>query len=263
MTAERWLLWQGEAPGSSIQDGFQPSLELYPVATDGPRGAVIICPGGGYYIRAEHEGTVVAERFQQAGLHAYVLNYRVAPHLPSAAFLDGAQAVRFLRAQAAQWKVDPNRIALCGFSAGGHLAARLGVDFDEGDAEAQEPAQRMSSRPDALILCYPYINAYSSPELVPELVTERSEEWRATNSPDLRVTAQTPPVFLMHTYEDEAVPVAHSLHFANALAKHRVSLEFHIFAKGRHGQGLAEDNPYLAAWFTLCCEWLRALGWSF
>jgi acetyl esterase/lipase len=262
MTVEqRCLLWQGEPPGSPIHDDFRPWLEFYPSATDGLRGAVIVCAGGGYNMRAEHEGEVVARRYQQAGFHAFLLQYRVAPHLPSAAFLDAAQCVRLIRARADEWKVAPNCLAMCGFSAGGHLAAMLGVYFEAGDDHAQEPLHHFSTRPDALILCYPYITAFAPRELVFDVVKKPSEEWRREISVDLHVKAKTPPTFLMHTYEDEAVPVEHSLRFANALARHGVSLELHIYAKGRHGQGLAEDNPYLATWFDLSCRWLRTLGW--
>jgi acetyl esterase/lipase len=223
---------------------------------------VIVCAGGGYNIRAEHEGEVVARQYQAAGFHAFLLQYRVAPHLPTAALLDAAQCVRLIRMRAEEWQVDPNHLAICGFSAGGHLAAMLGVYAEAGDATAPDPLLHQSSRPDALILCYPYITAYAPRELIFDVVKEPTEAWRQQISVDLHVTGETPPTFLMHTYEDAAVPVEHSLRFANALARHGVSLEVHIYAKGRHGQGLAPDNPYLATWFDLSCRWLAALGWA-
>ena len=153
-----WL-WPGRAPGSEIHDGSAPWLDPYPIETTTPRGAVLVCPGGGYAGRARHEGVLVARRFNEAGLHAFVVHYRVAPHRHPAPLMDASRAIRMIRHRAAEWQVHADRIAVCGFSAGGHLAASLGVHFDSADIEEESPYDELSCRPDALILCYPVISS--------------------------------------------------------------------------------------------------------
>lgn len=137
-STEKIWLWQGKAPGSDIDDGFRPTLELYTVETDKPRGAVLICPGGGYCNRAPHEGKPVAEKFNEAGFHAFVVQYRVA-HRHPAPLLDASRALRIIRHRSDDWNVNPDQIAICGFSAGGHLAGSLGVHFDNKSLESENP----------------------------------------------------------------------------------------------------------------------------
>ena len=261
-----WL-WEGRAPGSSAADDFRPYLELFPVATDEPRGAVLVCPGGGYGSRAEHEGGVIARRFNEDGFHAFVVHYRVAPHRHPAPLFDVARAIRIIRHNAEEWKVEPSKIAVCGFSAGGHLTASLGVHFDEAPVEGSTPDKlpsTLSGRPDALILCYPVISssAFAHQGSFENLLgAESSPGLRQKMSLELQVTPETPPAFLWHTFDDAAVPVENSLLFAQALRGQSIPFEMHIYPTGRHGLGLAEEDAHVATWIPLCCEWLRSMGW--
>jgi len=244
-------------------------LTVFPGPGKERRGAVIICPGGGYEIHAPHEAEPVAEWLNRQGLTAFILRYRFAPHRHPAPLEDAARAVRYVRCHAARWKVDPQHIGILGFSAGGHLAATIGTHFDAGQATASDPVERMSSRPDALILCYPVISLLKfghvgSMENL--LGPNPPEELRRELSNDLRVTAATPPAFLWHTASDETVPVEQSLMFAEALGKSGVSFELHVFPSGQHGLGLSDATSLfkpvaaVAQWTKLCEVWLKGQG---
>jgi len=266
-SAEYCLLWQGQSPASQDDEDFQPYLELFPIADGEPRGAVLICPGGGYGMRADHEGATIARRFNDDGLHAFVVQYRVSPLRHPAPLFDVARAIRIIRQNAALWKVEPSKIAVCGFSAGGHLAASLGVHFNEATPQTgstpNEP-DTLSCRPDALILCYPVISAgaFAHEGSFQNLLgAEGSPELRQKMSLELQVTPETPPTFLWHTFDDVGVPVENSLLFAQALRSQSIPFELHVYPHGRHGLGLAADEPHVATWMPLCCEWLRSMGW--
>lgn len=257
-------LWPDGAPGlNEASPAFNPTITPCACATGHRAGAVIICPGGGYAGRAPHEGEPVARWLNSLGIHAFVCDYRVAPYRHPYPSLDAKRAVRWIRAHAAKYDVDPAHIGLLGFSAGGHLVATVGTQFDAGDPTAADPIDRLSCRPDALVLCYPVVSfgpyrhdgsmrnlLGDDPE--PELVTALSNE--------LQVTADTPPTFLWHTADDAGVPVENSLLFAQALSAHKVPYELHVFQSGRHGLGLADEDPHVASWSRLCGEWLKGLG---
>ncbi|NOZ22966.1 MAG: alpha/beta hydrolase [Planctomycetes bacterium] len=248
------------------QDDFRPWLDPYPVGSHGPRGAVLICPGGGYAGRARHEGIAVAERLNEAGLNAFVVHYRVAPHRHPAPLRDASRAIRMIRDRAEEWKVGPDRIAILGFSAGGHLAGSLGVHHGDPDASpAEDDLRHISNRPDALILCYAVLNAVSEfahrGSMGNLLGPDAPEEMLRKMSLELHVTENTPPTFLWHTAEDPGVKVENSLLFAEALSRHGVPFELHVYPEGRHGLGLAPEDPHVATWMDLCCEWLKGMGW--
>lgn len=259
-------LWPAGAPGrDTAEPAFEPTLTPYPVATGRPTGAVIVCPGGGYGGRAAHEGRPIAEAFVRHGLTAFVLDYRVAPYRHPYPLLDAQRAVRWVRARAAEYAVDPARVAILGFSAGGHLAATATTHWDRGQPTAEDPLDRPSCRPDAAILCYPVISLGQwshggsrqnllGPQPDPALVEDLSNE--------LRVTAETPPCFLWHTAADGGVPVQNSLLFARALADHKVPFELHVFERGGHGLGLAGNDPRVATWLWLAATWLTERGWA-
>jgi acetyl esterase/lipase len=260
--AQRIWLWPGTAPGPEVQDDFRPWLDLYPVETDKPCGAVLVLPGGGYTHRASHEGEPVARLFNARGYHAFVVQYRVQPHPGSSSFLDAARSMRIVRGHATEWGIAPGQIAACGFSAGGHLAGLLGGHFDEGDPRAQDPVERFSSRPDALILCYAWLSAMDmEPNDIRVPPGEDAQQFRKRISAEQNVSDKTPPAFLWHTSDDKRVPVKHSLLFAEALRQHSVPFELHVYRQGRHGLGLAHENPHVASWVNLCCEWLDSMGW--
>ena len=258
------MLWPGEPPASSPEDDFRPWLDPFLVDTKTPRGAVIVLPGGGYGDRAPHEGGPIAERFNRAGFHAFVVQYRVAPHHHPAPLLDAARAVRIVRRRAAEWNVDDAHVALCGFSAGGHLAATLAVHAAECEADIDDETGKGDCRPDALVLAYPVI---SSAEFAHEASIENllgpnaPDDVRRKMSLERHVSEDTPPAFLWHTAEDGGVAVENSLVFARALSKHKVPFELHVYPKGCHGLGLAPEYPHVATWMPLCCEWLSGMGW--
>jgi acetyl esterase/lipase len=260
-------LWPEGAPGAKgTAPEDIPSIQLYPAPADKASGAaIIVCPGGGYAHLASHEGHDIAVWLNSVGVTAVVLKYRLGPKYHNPAMLQDAQrAIRTTRAKAAEWKIDPNRVGIMGFSAGGHLSSTAATHFDAGDANAKDPIDRMSSRPDVAILCYPvitltdpYAHAGSRKNLLgdnppKELVDSLSNE--------KQVTDKTPPAFLFHTEDDKGVPVENSLMFAAALRKAKVPYEIHIYQTGRHGVGLAKDNPALSSWPKLLENWLRARG---
>lgn len=260
-------LWSGGAPGAKGHEPEDvPTISVYrPAAGTSNGAAFIVCPGGGYTHLADHEGHAIALWLNRLGITAAVLKYRLGPRYGQPApGQDVARAIRTVRARADEWGVDPGRVGVWGFSAGGHLAATIATQFTGGDPAATDPVERMSSRPDVAVLAYPVISmadgithAGSRANL---LGATPSAELKAALSAELHVTARTPPTFLFHTADDRAVPVENSLRFAAALRDAGVPFELHIFASGPHGVGLAQGNPALRAWPALLEQWLRGRG---
>ena len=262
------LLWPDGAPGAvGTEPEDKPKLTLYRAPADRATGAaVVVCPGGGYRtLASDHEGKQVAEWLNTLGVSAFVLQYRVGPRYRHPAPLaDAHRALRLVRFRAREWGVDPARLGIMGFSAGGHLVSTVGTHFDDGNPQAADPVERIGSRPDLLILAYPVISLSApfthsgsrqnllgdppDPRLLEDLSNER------------RVTARTPPAFLFHTADDPAVPVENSLAFYQALHEAHVPAELHVFPKGPHGVGLAPQDPALSQWPKLCAAWLQAMG---
>jgi acetyl esterase/lipase len=244
---------------------FVPTLTHFPAPHGKAAGAVIVAPGGGYRTRAEHEGTPIAEWLNSIGIHAFVVDYRVAPHRHPQPLRDAQRAVQIVRSNAAEWKVHPHKIGMLGFSAGGHLTATAGTIVSEGDPASDDPIARVSSRPDALLLCYAVINLADLPHvglLVNLLGSHSTTGQRAAISPDLLVDSNTPPTFLWHTADDETVDVYHSLDFAAALGRNKVPFALHVYPHGRHGLGLAPDDPEVATWINHAGAFLRDLGYA-
>jgi acetyl esterase/lipase len=260
------VLWPGGAPGALGTEPFDvPTLTPYLLSKEKRSGAtIIVCPGGGYTHLADHEGGPVAEWLNSLGVTAFVLKYRLGPryHHP-APMHDAARAIRTVRARAAEWGLDPQRIGILGFSAGGHLASTAGTHFDSGKPDAPDPIERVSSRPNLMILIYPVItmrertHAGSKANL---LGAEPGPELIALLSNDEQVTKETPATFLVHTMTDTAVPVENSLLFITALRKAGVPFEFHLYERGPHGFGLGQKDPILATWPDRCADWLRLHG---
>jgi acetyl esterase/lipase len=259
------LLWPNGAPGAlGTAPEDQPSLTPFPAKS--PNGtAVIVCPGGSYtHLAMDHEGVQVAKWLNSLGVSAFVLQYRLGPKYHHPAMIHDAQrALRTVRSRAAALHIQPDRIGIMGFSAGGHLASTAATHFDAGDPNAPDPIDRAGSRPDFAILAYPVIsfgefahvgsrnNLLGNPA-DPALVAELSN--------DQRVTPQTPPTFLFHTTTDSTVPVENSVRFYMALRKAGVPAELHIFENGPHGVGLASTDATLSAWSGLLANWLRDRG---
>jgi acetyl esterase/lipase len=259
-------LWTGSAPGAlGSDDSDIPALTAYlPRTMAASTPVVIICPGGGYRnLASNHEGRQVANYFNSFGMAAFVLRYRLGPRYHHPIELGDAQrTIRTLRSHATQWQLDPARIGIVGFSAGGHLAMSTSTIFDAGDPRAADAIDRVSSRPDFVVLGYPVISMvapWTHRGSKTNLLGDAPDESLARKlSGELAVTKETPQTFIFHTADDPAVPVENSLHYFLALRQAGVPAEMHVFEHGPHGVGLANDNPALAPWSTLLANWLRS-----
>lgn len=227
--------------------------------------AVVICPGGGYGgLSFEKEGTEMAKFLNQYGITCFVLKYRHGGgvHQHPVPLSDVQRALRVVRSQADQWKVEPNRIGVLGFSAGGHLASSVGTHFDAGDNKASDLVDKQSCRPDFMVLIYPVISmdakithAGSLKNLLGEKPDPSLVELMSN---DLQVTAVTPPTFIAHASDDQAVPVENALRFYRALIEHKVPAELHVFAEGGHGFGMRRKDKPVVEWPNLLVNWLRS-----
>jgi len=260
-------LWpENFSEGKSKDKEFVPTLDIYTLDCSEAKGAVVICPGGGYRGRAEHEGKDVALRFNKLGFHAFVVQYRVFPNRFPAPQQDIFRAIKIVRSKAEEWNVKTDKIAVCGFSAGGHLAASSGTLFDEVKFSVGDETDKYSQKPNALILCYPVISSgeHGHAGSFNNLLGEDSEpELREKYSLEKRITAETPPAFLWHTGEDAGVPVENSLFCCLGLRKYKIPFELHVFPEGRHGLGLGVDPeiPEIQVWPELCATWLNKMNW--
>ena len=262
------ILWPGGAPGALGTEPVDiPTLTPYlPVKEQATGAAIIVCPGGGYEHLSDREGGPVAERLNAMGITAFVLKYRLGPRYHHPAPLeDAARAIRLVRARAAEWKIDPQRIGILGFSAGGHLASTIGTHFDAGKPDSSDPIARVNSRPDVMILIYPVItmkdmtHAGSKKNL---LGSDPSADLLTLLSNEEHVTKETPPTFLVHTMTDTSVPVENSLAFVAALRKAGVPFELHLYERGPHGFALGGNDPILTTWPDRLADWLRLRGFA-
>lgn len=261
-------LWEGATPGalgSAAED--IPTLTIYmPPNTAGPMTAVIVAPGGGYRaLSMSKEGRIPATYLNALGIAAFVLKYRLGPKYHHPIELGDIQrAIRLVRSRAVEWHLDPARIGVLGFSAGGHLASTASTLFDRGNAAAADPLDRASSRPDFAILAYPVITlteAWTHQGSKTNLLGEKPDPQLARSlSTETRVTADTPPTFLFHTNADTTVPVENSVSYFLALRKAGVPAEMHIFKDGAHGAGMPMQDPALSEWPKVLANWLRASG---
>ena len=256
-------LWADRAPGATgDKDADKPTLTLWPAPAEKATGAaVVICPGGGYgHLAVGHEGKDVAAWLNSFGVSGYMLKYRIAPYKHPIPLGDAQRAVRIVRANAEKWKIDPARIGILGFSAGGHLASSAATHFDSGQADAADPIDRASCRPDFAVLVYPVISMgrFTHGGSKNNLLGKNPDQTLVDlMSNEKQVTAQTPPTFLIHTGNDGAVPVENSLAFFAACRAAKIPAELHVFESGPHGFGLGKpDKPY-SAWPKLCEEWMR------
>ncbi len=263
-------LWKDATPyakGTSEND--IPTLTVFkPEAAGTNSPAMVVCPGGGYWGLAPHEGKDYALFLNRQGITCFVLRYRLAQfgyHHP-VMLADASRALRLVRHEASTWGVDPHRIGIMGSSAGGHLASSLMTHFDAGKPEAADPVDRESSRPDLGVLCYAVIT-------MGEFTHHGSKENLLGKDPDpalvelmsneKQVSKDTPPVFVWHTWEDKAVPVENSLQFAAALQRHGVPFDLHIYEKGPHGIGLLSKPPNFDGvhpWGNDLIYWFKARG---
>ena len=266
MVPQEIPLWNGPAPGSQgTADIDIPTVTVYRARSANGTG-IVVAPGGGYGALAmDHEGRQVASYFNAMGVSAFVLKYRLGPKYRHPIQLGDAQrAVRLVRSRASEFGVQPGRIGMMGFSAGGHLTATAGTRFDAGAPAAPDPIDRASSRPDFLVLGYPVITfeaGVGHAGSVRNLVGENPDAATiALLSNERHVSSATPPTFLFHTTADTGVIAENSVRFYLALVKAKVPAELHVFENGPHGVGLALDDPALGAWPVLLTNWLRGRG---
>lgn len=253
-------LWSDAAPfarGSASHD--IPTLDVYePFGTRFNGMAALIFPGGGYGFLSAQEGEGFAGMLQLWGFKSFVCNYRLGTngYRHPTMITDASRAIRTLRARAEEFQIDPERIVVIGSSAGGHLAATLLTKWDEGNPDHPDPIERMSSRPNLGVLCYPVISMLAGAHvgsranlLGPDSTPEQESELSA----HLHVRADTPPCFVWHTVEDQSVAVRHALLFVDALEQARVPFEFHCYERGIHGLGMKDESP----WVQDCYRWLQ------
>lgn len=280
-------LWDGTPPNPQpagqpeerVQEGNiiwlrhvqTPAIEVRLPARGNATGqAVVVCPGGAYAgLAYDWEGTDFAGWLNSRGIAAVVLRYRlpvdgdVAHEKWLSPLLDAQRAIRLTRAHAAEWGIDPAKVGIMGFSAGGHLASTAGTRFDAGTPEAADPVDRLSCRPDFMILVYPVISVLAPVThmgSITNLLGEQpTEELLRRYSSELQVTADTPPTFLVHAGDDGAVPVKNSLLFYEALLAHHVPAELHVYPSGGHGFSFALSKGRLQDWTQLCARWLAEL----
>jgi acetyl esterase/lipase len=265
---EVFPLWPKGAPGAlGAEDRDIPTLTAFlPSPNMATGAAVVICPGGGYGgLATDHEGHQVAQWLNSIGVAGFMLKYRLGPRYHHPIMLQDVQrALRTVRARSGEWKVDPKRVAVLGFSAGGHLASTVTTHFDAGNPDAEDPIDRQGCRPDRSILLYPVIalgTPYAHGGSKRNLLGDNPpQDLLMSLSNETQVTPQTPPCFLVHTNEDTVVPPENSLLFVLALRKANVPFELHIFEKGRHGHGLGGGDVAFSAWPRLCETWLRGQG---
>ncbi len=254
-------LWPEGSSHNPADPADRPRLEFHLPAAEAttPRAAVIVCPGGAYSHRAPHEGAPVARLFAGHGLVGIVCHYRTHPHRFPGPYADAARAVRLVRSLADRYAIDPARVAIMGFSAGGHLAATVATQPDLYQDPQDDLVSAWSARPDRVILGYPVISMvseYHQGSAENLLGPGASEEARRQMSNELHVQAGNPPAFLFHTADDPSVPCSNSIRYALACRARGVPVELHVYESGRHGVGLAEDLPRLRSWPTLLLDWL-------
>lgn len=253
-----------ELPGCGMQAYLPDLIE----GITPPRRSIVICPGGGYRFRSPREAEPIAMVFAAKGFNCFVAEYRVAPDVHPAALFDVAHAVAWVRAHAEEYHADPNAIAVMGFSAGGHAACHLGVRWHDAAQMAEFGLTPEQAQPNAMVLCYPVITAGPRAHRgsFEQLTGTTDLSVHAAFSLEEKVTAQTPPTFLWHTWQDGSVPVENTLLFAAAMRRHGVQGEVHIFPFGGHGIGLAnpltsdspdQNIPECAQWPELAARFLE------
>jgi len=254
-------LWpEGVPQAKGNEEADRPDITVYPAAN--PTGAgILICPGGGYgCLCSSYEGHDIAAWLNRYGIAGIVLKYRLSPYRHPVPWLDVSRAMRLTRSNAAAWGLDPQRLGILGFSAGGHLAAYLATHHDAGQPQHANPVERIGSRPDFLMLVYPVISMRSG--LTHEGTCENllgqgaSPTEREARSCELQVKADTPPAFLAHSTKDSAVPVVNSRIFRDALQAHHVPVTYFELTSGDHGLGCGK-GPEWTAWQAAALKWLQ------
>jgi len=265
------LLWPDGAPGAKgSDDGDKPSLTIYlPDKEKATGAAVVIFPGGGYgHLAMDHEGHQIAQWLNSIGVAGFIVKYRHrnsgAGYGHPAPIQDAQRAIRMVRSRAKEWDVDPGRIGIIGFSAGGHLASTAGTHFNTRYSKPVDEIDRCSARPDFMILMYPVISFtewYTHKGSMVNLLGKNPDKDLIENfSNEKQVTSETPPTFLVHANDDNGVPPENSIAFYLALRKAKVPAEMHIYEKGSHGFGLGTGKGACSSWPVRCEDWMKGRG---
>lgn len=262
---EELYLWPDGSENNGKNENYRPKIRIYyPTQRKDMKdryAAVLICPGGGYYVQAPHEGQPLAQLFAMNGLVGIVLTYRVYPDRYPGSYSDACRAMRILRANAETYNINPDRIGIMGFSAGGHLASTIATQPELYKDPKDDLASSYSARPDRVVLGYPvisFIDDYAHMGSAKSLLGEEPDKSMAKQlSNNHQVTKDNPPAFLFHTAEDKGVPVQNSLSFAEACIINNVPVELHVYPFGDHGVGMALDDPSLKSWTELLINWLK------
>lgn len=273
-------IWENGAPNKNTPPGEERTwkdgvvrveniseAEIYvylPEKEKNTGAAVVICPGGGYWIEAiEHEGYEIAEFLQEQGVAGIVLKYRLPYGNYEIPLMDAQQAIRLVRSKAFEWNINPYKIGIAGSSAGGHLASTAGTHFDIGNPSATDPIAKLSCRPDFMLLLYPVVtfkeewgHMGSRKNLIGE-----GNDWKLVKnfSNELQVTADTPPAFFILADDDNGVPPRNSIEMYMAMKQFGIPAELHIFAKGGHGFGMKQSELPVNKWPEMFIEWMKAM----
>jgi acetyl esterase/lipase len=266
--AKTELLWPNGAPGAKGNDANdKPTMTIYLPAKEKAAGsAVIIFPGGGYtHVAIDHEGHQVAHWLNDLGIAAFVIDYRHwgKGYRHPAPIQDAQRAIRTVRNRSAEFGIEPNKIGIIGFSAGGHLASTAGTHFNEKFYEPLDANDTSGARPDFMILIYPVISLgpiSHSGSRSALLGGNASQEMIEKFSNEKQVDSNTPPTFLVHATDDKTVPVENSIAFYQACKKARVPVEMHIWQNGEHGFGLGKPGTPVSRWPALCADWINKMG---
>ena len=240
-----------------IEGEEKPALEYYPAENKKGDGCVIVCPGGGYCHRANHEGEGYAKFLNSLGIDAFVLQYRITPYRFPAALCDARRAVRYVRKNCEKFGISPQKIAIMGSSAGGHLAALTSVFADTLPGEENDTLLSVSARPNYQILCYPVTSIESHRGSYQNLLGDKIDELCESVNPIALADENTPPAFIWHTETDPVVTMQTSLIYAIKLHELNVRCDLHLYADGIHGLGLAENKPTVSKWTIELDAWFK------
>ncbi len=257
MNESKIFLWKKAPYIDYTNNSFSPSLTKYIV--NDKKSAVIVCPGGGYGCKAEHEKEPIAKMFNDGGFNSFTLDYNVYPCHKFAPLSDVQRAIRVVRS------LGFEKVAICGFSAGGHLVCSGATLYDFDAYPKNDEIDKLSARPDAFIPCYPVVTFDKSFTHIGSRMNLLGDEWENEELAELfscekQVNSNTPPCFIWHTATDDAVPVRNSFALAEALSKNNVHFELHIFPVGWHGLGLASDKNDISIWPKCACTFLTNIG---
>lgn len=251
-------LWDKEIPNYNPELDTPNSMTFFPVQTDHPKPVVVIFAGGGYAARCDtYEGVDVAKFYNSKGLHAFVVDYRVLPNMFPCALQDAQRAIKVIKSRAEEFRIDPERIFVLGFSAGGHLAGCVATMEDY--AKIGDELDDISPKPTGAVLCYPVISAEvlygSNAHIYPARICPEGVDPQSL-SLEKCVTEETAPCFIWHTVQDKVVSLLHSLRFCEAMKEKEVPFEYHVYATGHHGLGLATTRPDASQWPDNSVRWM-------